>query len=92
MYSYHTHASKLHVYRSEWWTWPLLYRPICLYIEKIGSHREYIYSLGNPVIWWSGIIFIITAAIYSIKCRYYPLMFVVAGFLAFWLPWSVSPR
>lgn len=83
MYSYHTHASKLHVYRSEWWTWPLLYRPICLYIEKIGSNREYIYSLGNPVIWWSGIIFMIISAYYSIKNKHYPLMFVVIGFLAF---------
>ena len=92
MYSYHTYASKLHVYRSEWWTWPLLYRPICLYIEKIGSNREYIYSLGNPVIWWSGIIFLIISAYYSVKNKHYPLMFVVIGFLAFWLPWAVSPR
>ena len=67
-------------------------RPVCLYIEKYGKYREYIYSLGNPVIWWSGLLAMIASLIYSIKYRYYPLMFIVICFFAYILPWAISPR
>ena len=92
MYNYHINVTKLHTYRSEWWSWPLLIRPICLYIEKLGLHREYIYALGNPTIWWSGVLILIFSVMYSIKKKYVPLIFVVICYFAFMLPWAVSPR
>ena len=92
MYEYHKNVSKLHRYRSEWWSWPLLIRPVCLYIEKIGKYREYIYALGNPVIWWTGFLAIVVSAYYCIRYRYCPLVFVVLSFLAYMLPWAISPR
>lgn len=92
MYEYHKNVSKLHVYRSPWWTWPLLLRPLCLYIEKIGKYREYIYAMGNPVIWWAGIAALIYSVYYSIKNKYYPLIFVVLSFMAYIVPWAISPR
>jgi len=92
MYEYHKNVSKLHKYRSEWWSWPLMIRPVCLYIEKLGKYREYIYALGNPVIWWTGLAAIVLSVYYSIRYKYYPLMFVVLGFIAYMVPWTISPR
>ncbi|MGB2692305.1 MAG: phospholipid carrier-dependent glycosyltransferase [Thermodesulfobacteriota bacterium] len=92
MFSYHKNVSKQHAYRSEWWSWPLMIRPLCLYIEKIGNYREYIYAIGNPVIWWSGLLAIAISIYYAIRYRYYPLLFVVLSFFAYIVPWSISPR
>ena len=92
MYEYHKNVSKLHRYRSEWWSWPLMLRPVCLYIEKFGKYREYIYALGNPVIWWTGIAAMVLSVYYCLRYKYYPLMFVVLSFLAYMLPWAISPR
>jgi len=92
MYEYHKNVSKLHRYRSEWWSWPLMLRPVCLYIEKIGRLREYIYALGNPVIWWTGLAAMILSVYYCIRYKYYPLMFVVLSFFAYMVPWAISPR
>lgn len=92
MFEYHKAVDKLHRYRSMWWSWPLMLKPVCMYFQKLGKYREYIYALGNPAIFWSGILFFISALFYSIKNRYIPLVFAVAGFFACWLPWAVSPR
>ncbi len=92
MFEYHKGVDKLHRYRSMWWSWPIMLKPVCMYFQKLGTYREYIYSLGNPAIFWSGIIFFITAVIYSFRTRYLPLVFVIAGFFACWLPWAISPR
>jgi len=92
IFDYHKNVSKQHVYRSQWWSWPLMIRPVCLYIEKIGDYREYIYSFGNPAIWWGGLLAIIFSIYYTIRYKYYPLAFIVLSFIAYLIPWSISPR
>lgn len=42
-----------HPYSSSWISWPVLHRPIYYWTGNTatGAH-EYIYLLGNPIIWW----------------------------------------
>jgi dolichyl-phosphate-mannose-protein mannosyltransferase len=42
-----------HPYSSHWLSWPVLQRPVYYWTgtSTTGEH-EYIYLLGNPVIWW----------------------------------------
>lgn len=45
-------ADASHPYSSPWDTWPILMRPVFLYL---GSAGDKIYNLGNPVIFWFGL-------------------------------------
>jgi dolichyl-phosphate-mannose-protein mannosyltransferase len=40
-----------HPYGSKWWTWPFMIRSV-FYWQGEGS--QFIYLLGNPVVWWGG--------------------------------------
>lgn len=92
MLRYHESVKNPHNYQSAWWSWILVYKPLLLYFEKVGRLREYIYTIGNPVIWWTGIAAIIAAIIQIIRTRSYPLIFVISGMFISWLPWILSPK
>ena len=92
MYNYHKGVVSTHSYQSPWWSWVLMLRPVFLYLKDLGQRSEYIYAMGNPVIWWSGLVFIPAAVFYTVKERLFPLGFAIVCFFSFWLPWSLSPR
>ena len=47
-----TGPEAFHPYSSPWDTWPIMMRPIFLYVSSGGA---VIYSLGNPIIFWAGL-------------------------------------
>lgn len=47
-----TGPEAFHPYSSPWDTWPIMMRPIFLYVSSGGAM---IYSLGNPIIFWAGL-------------------------------------
>ncbi|MCH7998321.1 MAG: glycosyltransferase family 39 protein [Chloroflexi bacterium] len=47
-----TGPEAFHPYSSPWDTWPIMMRPIFLYVSSGGA---VIYSLGNPIILWAGL-------------------------------------
>lgn len=49
MYSANQRLTATHPYSSQWFTWPLMSRPIFYWIK--GDAR--IYLIGNPAIWWA---------------------------------------
>ncbi len=55
MWWYHTNLKATHPYQSLWYTWPFLYRPVWFYVKYETGMIANIYAMGNPVIWWSGI-------------------------------------
>jgi len=55
-WNYHKNLTATHPWSSEWWTWPLMLRPVLMYYQEVppGSHIvETITNLGNPFVWWS---------------------------------------
>jgi dolichyl-phosphate-mannose--protein O-mannosyl transferase len=44
------------LYRSPWWSWPLMTRPVPYFYEKVDGKISVIYFLGNPIVWSLGII------------------------------------
>lgn len=93
MYIYHGGVTQTHPYQSPWWQWPLLLRPVFLFYDELGDGlRAYIYLVGNPFIWWTGIFFSMLAAYQVFKKEYPPLLFAVVSVFAYWLPWAFSPR
>lgn len=49
-----------HPYSSQWWTWPIMQRPV-FYWQ--GTGRAAIYFLGNPVVWWGALIVFLAACL-----------------------------
>lgn len=93
MYGYHGGVTQSHPYQSSWWRWPLMLRPVFLHYGDLGEGmRSYIYLLGNPFIWYTGILFFVLGIIQSVRKETPALLFTVLSVLAYWLPWAFSPR
>lgn len=56
MYQRQTQVLPAHAYQSDWWSWPLLIRPIWYLYEPVDGAQRGILLLGNPAIMWSGLV------------------------------------
>jgi dolichyl-phosphate-mannose--protein O-mannosyl transferase len=65
MWWYHTRLKATHPFTSPWYSWPFLYRPVWYYVNYnpggvVGEGESQsianIYAMGNPVIWWGGMV------------------------------------
>ncbi len=55
MYLRQTQKLPHHTYQSDWWTWPLLIRPIWYLYEPVDGAQRGIILLGNPAVMWGGL-------------------------------------
>ena len=93
MWWYHTGLRATHPYTSQWWSWPLLIRPIYLYTsDEVSGMVARIYAFGNPFVFWFGFFSIIMSFIFSFVERNKKLGFIVFCYLIFFVPWALSPR
>lgn len=93
MWWYHTGLKATHPYASPAWSWPFLIRPVYLYTsDEIGGWVARIYNLGNPVVFWFGLVSVIVSLIYSFLERNKTLSLVIFSYLIFFVPWIASPR
>ena len=93
MWWYHTGLKATHPYTSMWWSWPLLIRPIYLYTsEEIGGMVSRIYAFGNPMVFWFGLVSVITSLVYAYLEKNKKLALVVFCYVIFFVPWALSPR
>ncbi|OGN03318.1 MAG: hypothetical protein A2655_00620 [Candidatus Yanofskybacteria bacterium RIFCSPHIGHO2_01_FULL_43_42] len=68
MYKSNQRLTATHPYSSQWYTWPLMIRPIYYWVKDSAR----IYLFGNPVIWWASMIAVAISIKYlvlSIKKR-----------------------
>ncbi|UZK69303.1 phospholipid carrier-dependent glycosyltransferase [Sphingomonas sp. S1-29] len=56
MYAQQTVVLRPHPYQSDWWSWPLMLRPIWYYYERDLGIMRGILLLGNPAIFWGGLV------------------------------------
>ncbi|MGB3298105.1 MAG: phospholipid carrier-dependent glycosyltransferase [Phormidesmis sp.] len=50
--NFHQRLAAGHPACSQWFTWPLLIKPIAYWYEKSGSVAYTVNNLGNPALWW----------------------------------------
>ncbi len=86
---------------SAWWTWPLLLYPIRMFRDDApAGGLRYIYTIGNPVIWWSATLAMVAGAADLARRAFlareniadHPLVPIVLGYAALLLPWIPSTR
>ena len=95
IYWYHTRLEATHPYQSPAWSWPLNLRPVWYYVDYQDTTVANIYALGNPLIFWSGLLAVIFAIleIRSIRSiRNSPIVILLVSYFSLFLPWVFSPR
>lgn len=92
MYGYHSTLTEGHPFSSSWYTWPVMYKPVWYYVGYYGNLKSTIVGIGNPAIWWFGIIasiYVVVKAILTHKKEYW---FILMFILCAWLPYSFIGR
>ena len=56
MYALQTQVLAKHTYQSDWWSWPLMIRPIWYFYEWDQGAQRGVLLIGNPVIMWGGLV------------------------------------
>jgi dolichyl-phosphate-mannose--protein O-mannosyl transferase len=93
MFNYHATLTATHPYSSPWWTWPLMLKPVWLYVSYLPlSVNSTIVLLGNPAVWWVGFAFIILAVERAVRKRDLACMFIATFFFFQWLPYVFISR
>ncbi len=97
MYIYHSRLEATHAYASEWYKWPIMYRPVFYYCNTLADGtKEGISAFGNPLVWWAGIpafLCILFLAVYLlIKERELTPAFLAFGYLVQYVPWMKVSR
>jgi dolichyl-phosphate-mannose-protein mannosyltransferase len=93
MWWYHTGLKAEHAYSSPWWSWPLLIRPIWLYVNYTTEATiANIYAMGNPAVFWFGTASVILSIYEAFTQRSKKLGLILFAFFAFFASWALSPR
>jgi len=92
MLSYHSKLTEGHPYGSRWYQWIIDGRPILYYNAYSGTMRSSFAAFGNPVVWWGGLIAMITMAIHTVRRRDGKALFILIGYLSQFLPWVIISR
>lgn len=56
MYAAQTQVLRSHTYQSDWWSWPLMERPMWYLYEYNHGAQRGVLLVGNPLIMWGGLI------------------------------------
>jgi len=75
-----------------WCPWILDIKGVYFSFETYGPKNGYIYALGNPLIFWTGLIAISYLIGKLISERNGKLSLILMGYFIFWVPWIFSPR
>lgn len=93
MYSYHSDLNATHPFSSQWWQWPIIYRPIWYFSGHISDTvAEGISAFGNPLVWWIGIPAFLYMLYLSLKDKDKGAIFLTIGYLAQYTPWFLVTR
>lgn len=83
----------IHPFASAWWSWPLLLRPIWLYVSVLGEEKvSTITLMGNPAVWWIGLVSIIAVSEKSIKEKNPSNVYLITMFIFQWIPYAFLSR
>ncbi|WNS41628.1 phospholipid carrier-dependent glycosyltransferase [Paenibacillus sp. MMS20-IR301] len=95
MYNYHSQLVATHPFASSWWEWPFMKRPVWFFSGGEGlpeGKASSIVTMGNPLIWWTGIFAMLAAVWLTVKRRDKDLYMIWIAFFSQYVPWMLVPR
>lgn len=93
MFAYHSGLQDSHPFSSMWYTWPIMLKPVWYYTSSIGTGlKSTIVGIGNPAIWWVGILGAMYTFISAIKTKKLENIFLIVMMLALFIPYAFIGR
>ncbi|MEN8906446.1 MAG: phospholipid carrier-dependent glycosyltransferase [Clostridiales bacterium] len=94
MYKYHSELEATHSFQSDWWEWPIMSKPMAFYFgENLPINIvSKIFTMGNPAIWWTGIIAFIVGIPVAIMNKEKKMLVPYIAIFWQYIPWVVIPR
>lgn len=93
MFNYHNGLQETHPFQSKWYTWPAMIKPVWYYVSYAGSSlKSTIVGIGNPAIWWFGILASVFVLIRAFLLKNKENIFLVLFILTGWLPYAFISR
>ncbi len=93
MLGFHTGLTATHPYSSPWYSWPLILRPLWMYVSDLpGNAVSTIVAMGNPAIWWMGFAAVLFCTDRYQRRRDLTSLFIVAIFFTQWLVFALITR
>ena len=93
MFKYHSTLEESHFFSSEWYTWPLSYKPVWYYTKDYNANvRGTITAIGNIIIWWPGILSIPYLVYKVFRKKEKASLFLLIVILSLWLPYIFIGR
>ena len=93
IFAYHSGLTEGHPFSSNWYTWPLLVKPVWLHVAYYPNDLiETINEVGNPLIWWCGAIAMLVVLIRSFIKKDKTGFFLIGAVACMWLPYIFIGR
>jgi len=93
MYTYHSTLTEGHTFESSWYQWPIMYKPVWYYVGTYGGNiKSTIVGIGNPMIWWFGIIAALFVFIKTLAKREKETFFIAVMILCSFVPYIFIGR
>jgi len=96
MYNYHANLVDDHFFKSPWYEWPFLVKPMWYYKNSAlpAGQMGSIASFGNPLVWWTGTVAMFWLVFRAIQNgrRDERAWWILACFCSQYLPWVLVPR
>ena len=92
MLDFHTELAGNHPYQSPPAAWPLLQRPVAYWFSDEGGAYREILALGNPVVWWSGLVALVALVATWWRSGWGPMRpepVILAAAASTYLPWMI---
>ena len=93
IYDYHSQLKAEHPFTSQWYTWPIMQKPMWYYTATFENGKySTISCMGNPIIWWLSVITFIFTLIYSVVKKNKEGLMILVMVLTTWLPYMFIGR
>ena len=89
MWQFHSNLASPHPYKSPAITWLADIRPTSFFWESQDGFATAINPIGNPVLWWGGIVALGFLVSWFFRNRDKLGVLVLTGYLAGWVPWLI---
>lgn len=90
----HANTHNHHPCASKWYTWPFMYKPVLLDLNFDGVHKQItsILGMGNPAIWWLGILAILFQLFMLFFKKDKVIIFLLGSYFISFLPYAFIKR
>ena len=92
MYGQQTQVLPHHPYQSQWWSWPLMIRPIWYLYEQADGAQRGVLMIGNPAVLWGGLVAVLACFWAAWRDRSAKLVAAAGLWAGAYLPWIVIPK